>query len=101
MVSISGGQKPAIRIRANPTVLGSIGMNLDDLRTIVANSNVNQAKGTFDGARQSYAIGANDQILTSSDYRPLVVKYRNGAWFCFPMLPMSSMALRTINSPRG
>ncbi|HEY8749312.1 MAG TPA: multidrug efflux RND transporter permease subunit [Tepidisphaeraceae bacterium] len=79
MVSISGGQKPAVRIRANPTVLASLGLNLDDLRTIVASANVNQAKGTFDGPRQSYTIGANDQLLTSDQYKPLVVKYRNGA----------------------
>src|SRR5579871_4291361 len=79
MVSISGGQKPAVRIRVNPTALASLGLNLDDVRTVVAAANVNQAKGTFDGRRQSYTIGANDQLLTSDQYRPLVLKYRNGA----------------------
>src|SRR6476660_7034563 len=61
MVSISGGQKPAVRIRVNPTTLASLGLNLDDIRTVVAAANVNQAKGSFDGRRQSYTIGANDQ----------------------------------------
>src|SRR3954447_4658714 len=77
MVSISGGQKPAVRIRVNPTRLASLGLNLDDIRTVVAAANVNQAKGSFDGKRQSYTIGANDQLLTPDQYRPLVVKYRN------------------------
>jgi multidrug efflux pump len=79
LVSISGGQKPAVRIQANPTALASYGINLDDLRTTVAMMNVNQAKGSFDGPHQSYTIGANDQLLTSAQYRPLVIKYRNGA----------------------
>ena len=79
LVSISGGQKPAVRIRANPTVLASYGLNLEDLRTTIIAANVNQAKGNFDGAHQSYQIGANDQLLSSADYRPLVVAYRNGA----------------------
>jgi multidrug efflux pump len=77
MVSISGGQKPAVRIRVNPTVVASLGLNIDDIRTAVAASNVNQAKGSFDGRRQSYTIGANDQLLTSDQYRPLIVKNRN------------------------
>ena len=79
LVSISGGQKPAVRIQANPSALASRGLTLGDVRTAVAQSNVNQAKGSFDGIRQAYAIGANDQLLTSEDYRPLVVAYRNGA----------------------
>ncbi|MGO9255733.1 MAG: multidrug efflux RND transporter permease subunit [Bryobacteraceae bacterium] len=79
LVSISGGQKPAVRVQANPTTLSSYGLNLEDLRTAIANASVNLAKGSFDGARQSYTIGANDQLLTSADYRPLVVAYRNGA----------------------
>jgi multidrug efflux pump len=79
LVSISGGQKPAVRIQANPTVLASLGMNIDDLRAAIAASNVNQAKGSFDGQHQAYVIGANDQLLSSADYRPLIVKYRNGA----------------------
>src|SRR5207249_179286 len=79
LVSISGGQKPAVRIQANPTALASYGLSLADLRTAVAQANVNQAKGNFDGAHQAYTIGANDQLLSSDDYRPLVIAYRNGA----------------------
>ncbi|HWE94067.1 MAG TPA: efflux RND transporter permease subunit [Tepidisphaeraceae bacterium] len=74
LVSISGGQKPAVRIQANPTALASLGVNLDDLRNTIAQANVNQAKGSFDGPRQQYIIGANDQLLSSEQYRPLVVK---------------------------
>ena len=79
LVSISGGQKPAVRIQANPTVLASYGLNLEDLRSSIVAANVNQAKGNFDGPHQSYQIGANDQLLSSADYAPLVVAYRNGA----------------------
>ena len=79
LVSISGGQKPAVRIQANPTALASYGLSLEDLRTAIAQANVNQAKGNFDGAQQAYTIGANDQLLSSADYRPLVVAYRDGA----------------------
>jgi len=79
MVSISGGQKPAIRIQVNPTALSSLGLNLDDIRTALSLANVNQAKGSFDGARQSYTIGANDQLFTVDQYRQLIVAYRNGS----------------------
>jgi multidrug efflux pump len=79
LVSISGGQRPAVRIQANPTVLAAYGLTLEDLRTFITTANVNQAKGGFDGPRQAYNIGANDQIFTSSQYRPLVVAYKNGA----------------------
>jgi multidrug efflux pump len=79
LVSISGGQKPAIRVQANPTALSSYGLTLEDLRVTIAQSNVNQAKGVFDGSRQSYTIGANDQLLSSNDYRALIIAYRNGA----------------------
>ncbi|MBS0261762.1 MAG: multidrug efflux RND transporter permease subunit [Planctomycetes bacterium] len=79
MVSISGGQKPAIRIQANPTALSALGLNLEDLRQALAAANVNQAKGSFDGARQSYVIGADDQLFTSDQYRQLIVAYRNNA----------------------
>jgi multidrug efflux pump len=78
LVTISGGQKPAIRIQANPMALTSYKLSLEDIRSAISNTNVNQAKGTFDGSRNSYTIGANDQLLTSADYRPLVVAYRNG-----------------------
>jgi multidrug efflux pump len=79
LVSISGGQKPAVRIQANPTVLSSYGINLEDLRTAITNSSVNAAKGNFDGPRQDYQIDANDQLVTSHDYNKVVVAYRNGA----------------------
>src|SRR5271165_5865398 len=79
LVSISGGQKPAVRIQANPTAMGSYGLNLEDLRTSITAANVNQAKGNFDGAHQAYQIGANDQLLSSDDYRKLIVAYRNSA----------------------
>jgi multidrug efflux pump len=79
LVSISGGQKPAVRIQANPTAMASYGLNLEDLRTAIVAANVNQAKGNFDGAYQAYQIGANDQLLSSSDYAPLIIAYKNGA----------------------
>ena len=79
LVSISGGQKPAVRIQANPTALSSYGLNLEDIRTALQQTSVNQAKGSFDGPQQSYQIDANDQILSSKDYRTVVVAYRNGA----------------------
>ena len=68
LVSISGGQKPAVRIQANPTMLASYGLNLEDVRSAIAAANVNQAKGNFDGAHQDFQIGANDQLLSSADY---------------------------------
>ena len=78
LVSISGGQRPAVRIQANPTALASYGLSLEDLRTALSNANVNQAKGTFDGPQQSYTIGANDQLFTGDTYRPIIVAYRKG-----------------------
>ena len=79
LVTISGGQKPAVRIQANPTALSSYGINLEDLRTALTQASVNAAKGNFDGPRQNYQIDANDQLVTSKDYRAVVVAYRNGA----------------------
>src|SRR6202041_176922 len=79
LVTISGGQKPAVRIQANPTALSSYGLNLEDLRTALTQASVNAAKGNFDGPRQDYQIDANDQLVTSDDYRKVVVAYRNGA----------------------
>ena len=79
LVSISGGQKPAVRIQANPAQLSSYGLNLEDLRTALVAANVNEAKGNFDGAHQSYQIGANDQLLSSADYSKLVIAWKNGA----------------------
>jgi len=79
LVTISGGQKPAVRIQANPQALSSYGINLEDLRTALAQSSVNAAKGNFDGQSQDYQIDANDQLISSTDYRNVVVAYRNGA----------------------
>jgi multidrug efflux pump len=79
LVTISGGQKPAVRIQANPTALSSYGINLEDLRTALTSASVNAAKGNFDGPRQDYQIDANDQLVTTDDYRRVVVAYRNGA----------------------
>src|SRR5580765_6623900 len=79
LVSISGGQKPAVRIQANPTALASYGLSLEDIRTALAAANVNQAKGVLDGPRQSFTIGANDQLSTSTEYNSVVVAYKNSA----------------------
>ena len=79
LVSISGGQKPAVRIQVNPASLSTDGLTLEDVRTAVAASNVNGAKGSFDGREQAYTIGADDRLLSSDQYRPLIVAYRNGA----------------------
>jgi len=79
LVSIGGGQKPSVRIQANPTSLASYGMTLEDLRTAIASGNVNEAKGNFDGKQQAFTIGANDQLLTAKDYLPLIVSYHGGA----------------------
>ena len=79
LVSISGGQKPAVRIQANPTALASYGINLEDLRNALASNSLNSAKGNFDGPTQDYTINANDQLLTSDAYKSVVVAYRQGA----------------------
>ncbi|MGA2404612.1 MAG: efflux RND transporter permease subunit, partial [Syntrophobacteraceae bacterium] len=79
LVSISGGQRPAVRIQANPVALSAYGLSMEQLRSAIAAGNVDQAKGSFDGPRQSWIIGANDQLLTSKDYLPLVIAYRNNS----------------------
>jgi multidrug efflux pump len=79
LVSISGGQKPAIRVQADPTLLSSYGLSLEDLRSALAQANVDQPKGSLEGARQAFTIGANDQLFSSEEYSALVVAYRNGA----------------------
>jgi len=79
LVSISGGQKPAVRIQADPAALASYGINFEDVRTALTQTSVNSAKGNFDGPYQSYQIDANDQLLESADYPNVVVAYRNGA----------------------
>jgi multidrug efflux pump len=79
LVSISGGQKPAVRIQVNPTALSHYGINLEDVRTAVQQTSLDLAKGNFDGPQQDYQIQANDQLMTSKDFRPVVIAYRNGA----------------------
>jgi len=79
LVSISGGQKPAVRIQANPTALASYGLSLEDLRTVLGQANVDQAKGVLDGPRQSYTINANDQLFSSDEYRKVIIAAKNGA----------------------
>jgi multidrug efflux pump len=79
LVSISGGQKPAVRIQANPVALSSYGITMEALRTALTQTSVNSAKGNFDGPQQGYQIDANDQLSTSDEYRNVVVAYRNGS----------------------
>ena len=79
LVSINGGQKPAVRIQANPTAMANYGLSLEDLRTALGTANVDQAKGTLNGAHQAYTIGANDQLLSSDDYNKVIIAYRNGS----------------------
>src|SRR5262245_47570821 len=79
LVTISGGQKPAVGVQANPLALSRNGSGMEDLRTEIAAANVNQAKGSFDGPSQAYTVTSNDQLLSSDEYRPLVVAFRNGA----------------------
>jgi len=79
VVSIGGGQRPAVRVRANTQALAALGLNLDDLRTTINVANQNAPKGTFDGPTRAYTINANDQLRSAADYRNIVVAYRNGA----------------------
>ena len=79
LVSISGGQRPAVRVQANPVALASYGLSLDTLRTALSSANVNQAKGNFDGASQAWTINDNDQLQSGAQYAPIVIAYRNGA----------------------
>ena len=79
VVSISGGQRPAVRVRANPQALAAYGLNIDDLRTTIANANVNTPKGSFDGPTRAYTINSNDQLKSADEYKNIVVAYKNGA----------------------
>ncbi|MEI7613105.1 MAG: efflux RND transporter permease subunit, partial [Betaproteobacteria bacterium] len=79
LVSIGGGQRPAVRVQANPKALTANGLNLDDLRTTISNANVNSAKGSFDGPTRASTIDANDQLKSADEYKQLVVAWRNGA----------------------
>src|ERR1700676_280335 len=79
LVSISGGQKPAVRVQVNPTKLSAHGLNMEDVRTALTQASVNAAKGNFDGPRQDYQIDSNDQITDAKDYNNVVISYSNGA----------------------
>ncbi len=79
LVSISGGQRPAVRIQVNPKALAAYGLSLDDVRTAIGNANTNQAKGSFDGPTRASTIDANDQLKTADEYRQLIIAYKNGA----------------------
>lgn len=79
LVSLSGGQRPAVRIQADPRALASYGLGLDSLRTAITGANANAAKGSIDGPTRSYSINANDQLVAVADYKNLIVAYRNGA----------------------
>ena len=79
LVTISGGQKPAVRVEANPAALASYDLSLEDMRTALAAANVDQAKGNIDGPRQSFTIGTNDQIFSSAQFNPVIIGYKNGA----------------------
>ncbi len=79
LVTIEGNQKPAVRVRVNPAALAGLGLGLEDVRTALIQNNVNAPKGNFDGARQAYAIGANDQITSAAQYGDVILAYRNGS----------------------
>src|ERR1700744_4745541 len=95
LVSISGGQTPAVRVQINPRALAAYGLNIDDLRTTLGNANVNTPKGNFDGPAQASTINANDQLGTADQYRTLIVAYRNGG-------PGGASAVATVvNGPEN
>ncbi len=79
LVSISGGQRPAVRVQANPRALAAYGLNIDDLRSTVATANVNIPKGNFDGPMRAYTVNANDQLKSAADYNNIIVAFKNGA----------------------
>ncbi|SDC07809.1 multidrug efflux pump [Variovorax sp. CF079] len=79
LVSLSGGQRPAVRIQADTNALASVGIGLDTLRTAIAAANANSAKGSFDGPKRAYTINANDQLVAAADYKNLIVAWKNGA----------------------
>ena len=79
LVSIAGGRRPAVRIQANPSALAGVGLSLEDVRTTINAANVNQAKGSFDGAARASTIDANDQLKTAAEYASLIITYKNGS----------------------
>src|SRR5215510_9589834 len=78
LVTIEGNQKPAVRVQINPAALASLGISFEDIRNALQQNNVNAPKGNFDGPRQSYAIGANDQIFSAVEYANVIIAYKNG-----------------------
>jgi hydrophobe/amphiphile efflux-1 (HAE1) family protein len=79
LVTIQGNQKPAVRVQVNPAAISALGLSLEDVRTILGQANVNAPKGSFEGPRQAFTIGSNDQILSAEAYKPIIVAYKNGA----------------------
>jgi hydrophobe/amphiphile efflux-1 (HAE1) family protein len=79
LVTIEGNQKPAVRVRMNPAALASLGLGFEDIRTALTQNNINAPKGSFDGPRQSFSIGANDQIASAQDFADIIITYRNGS----------------------
>src|SRR6266480_3242073 len=79
LVTIEGNQKPAVRVRVNPAAIANLGLSMEDVRAALTQNNVNAPKGSFDGQQQSYSIGANDQIYSAADYRPVIIAYKNGS----------------------
>src|SRR5438045_1502670 len=79
LVTIGGGQKPAVRVRVDPERLAGAGLSLEDVRTALAAANVNQPKGNLDGPRQDWALATNDQLASAASFRPLVIAYKNGS----------------------
>ena len=78
LVSIAGGRRPAVRLKANPQTLAGLGLSLDDIRTAIAAANVNQAKGSFDGAQRASTLDANDQLKSAAEYQNLIIAWKNG-----------------------
>jgi hydrophobe/amphiphile efflux-1 (HAE1) family protein len=79
LVTIQGNQKPAVRVQVNPAAISALGLSLEDVRTILGQANVNAPKGSFEGPRQAFTIGSNDQIFSAEAYKPIIVAYKNGA----------------------
>ena len=101
LVRISGGQKPGVRIRVNPTALAAYSLGLEEIRTALAAANVDQAKGNFESDHQIFTIGANDQIMASGDYRNIIVAYRKARRSVWAMSPALSTASKTQSRPHG
>ncbi len=101
VVSISGGQRPAVRVVVNPRSLAAYGLNIDDLRTTIANANQNEPKGTLDGPTNAYTVNTNDQIRDAEDYGRIVIAYKNGAPVRLETSPPWCQGPRTPSSPAG